>query len=336
MRRLVRLQEVKLAAARLVLVIRQTPLITWSNELDGRFYLKAENLQRFGSFKIRGAYNAIAAALAGSAYAGVVAHSSGNHGLAIAGSARMLGLPALIVVPANAPVLKRRAIQAAGAEVVVVRADSDARRETAARIASDRGWLFVSSHDDPAVIAGQGTIGIEVVKQVRETLGRHEVGDLTVLVPIGGGGLAAGVAVAIKGMLPSARVIGVEPKLAADGVASIHAGELKRWSSAAVSRTMADGLRLRSLGPYAFAHLVRYLDDAVTVSEREIKAAMRQLAVDAKLVAEPSGAVSVAGAVAAGNGGIVVAIVSGGNVAPAVLSRVLNPLRSPSRARPPH
>jgi threonine dehydratase len=323
MPRLVSLRDVKLAAERLAPVIRRTPLITWSNEFDARIYLKAENLQRFGSFKIRGAYNAIAAALADSACEGVVAHSSGNHGLAVAASARMLGIPALIVVPANAPILKRRSIAAAGTEVVIVNSDSDTRRETAARVASERGWLFVSSHDDPAVIAGQGTIGVEILEQLREVLGQPEVGELTVLVPVGGGGLAAGVAVAIKAMVPSARVIGVEPKLAADAAASMRAGALRKWSAAAVSRTMADGLRLRSLGPYAFAHLVRYLDDIVTVSESQIAAAMRRLAVDAKLVAEPSGAVSVAGASLAVTGGLVVAVVSGGNVEPSVLSRVL-------------
>jgi threonine dehydratase len=219
-------------------------------------------------------------------------------------------------MPSDAPAIKRERVAADGAEIVTVGTASDERRERAEAIAAERGLAIVPPYDDDRIIAGQGTVGLEIAEDLADVI--------AVVVPVGGGGLASGVAVAIKTLVPGARVIGVEPELAADARESLERGEIVRWSAADVSRTIADGTRTQALGRRTFAHLRAHLDGIVTVTEREIAAAVRLAAERSRLVAEPSGALALAGIVfrrgELGLGGVdgpVVGIVSGGNVDPA-------------------
>jgi threonine dehydratase len=313
------LSDVMRAAARLNGVARHTPLVP----LLAGVSVKAESLQVTGSFKFRGAYNALAAELELGAVAGVVAHSSGNHAQGVARAARLLGVPATVVMPRGAPAVKRERSRRDGATVVDVGPGSDERVDVARRLSREAGLLLLSSTEHPDVIAGQGTAGVELVDAVLALPG---VGPelaaaggegLAVLVPVGGGGLASGVGIAVKGLLPAARVIGVEPEIAADARDSLRRGEIVRWPGEGVTRTIADGLRHTSVGPLAFGHLRGVLDAIVTVSERQIAQAIGVLAWHARLVAEPSGAVAVAAAMAARAGARhTVCIVSGGNVDP--------------------
>jgi threonine dehydratase len=218
-------------------------------------------------------------------------------------------------MPSDAPHIKRERVEADGAEVVVVGTASDERQRVAETIAADRGLTVIPPFDDDRIIAGQGTVGLELVEDLPDLA--------AVLVPIGGGGLASGVATAVKSLRPGVRVVGVEPELAADAQESLRRGEIVRWESALVSRTMADGARTQALGQRTFAHLRAHLDDIVTVSEEEIAAGVRLAAEESRLVAEPSGALTVAAlafrsreAGVSGLDGSVVAVVSGGNVDP--------------------
>ena len=219
-------------------------------------------------------------------------------------------------MPSDAPAIKRERVAADGAEIVVVGTASDERQAVAERIAAERGLAIIPPFDDDRVIAGQGTVGLEIAESLPDVA--------AVLVPIGGGGLASGVAVAIRALVPDARVIGVEPELRADARESLATGQIVTWSAADVSRTIADGTRTRALGRRTFAHLSRLLDSIVTVSEAEIAAGVRLAAEESRLVVEPSGALSVAAlAFHAGELGLdalggrpVVAVVSGGNVDP--------------------
>jgi threonine dehydratase len=312
---LVTIEDIRRAARRLDGVALRTPLV----DLDPgppRIVLKAESLQPIGAFKIRGAYNAIAQLNPDERERGIVSHSSGNHAQGVARAARLLGVRATIVMPADAPAIKRARVEADGAEVVTVGAASGLREAMADRLAAERGLVLIPPYDDDRVIAGQGTCGLEIAE---------DVPDLAlVLVPIGGGGLASGVAVAVRALRPEALVIGVEPELAADAAESLVAGRIVRWDGAATSRTMADGTRTQALGRRPFAHLSRLLDGVVTVSEAEIAAGVRLAAEVARLVVEPSGALTIAAARfhatdlgLAGLAGTVVAVVSGGNVDPA-------------------
>jgi len=218
-------------------------------------------------------------------------------------------------MPSDAPSIKRDRVAADGAEIVVVGTASDERQAVAERIAAERGLAIIPPFDDDRIIAGQGTIGLEIVEALPDVA--------AVLVPIGGGGLGSGVATAVRSLAPAASLIGVEPELAADAKASLEAGEVVRWPADLVSRTIADGTRTQALGQRTFAHLSALLDAIVTISEEEIAAAVRLVAEESRLVAEPSGALSVAAlAFRAGEAGIesldgpVVAVVSGGNVDP--------------------
>jgi threonine dehydratase len=312
---LVGLDAIRAAAHVLRGVAIRTPLVPYGPP-DDRVFLKAESLQPIGAFKIRGAYVAIAGLTAMERERGVITYSSGNHAQGVARAARLLGAPAVIVMPSDAPAIKRDRVAADGAEIVTVGTASDERRERAEAIAAERGLAIIPPYDDDRIIAGQGTVGLEIAEDIAEVA--------MVLVPIGGGGLASGVAVAIKALAPRARVIGVEPELAADARESLARGEVVRWSAEAVSRTIADGTRTQSLGPRTFAHLRAHLDGIVTVSEAEIAAGVRLAAEGSRLVAEPSGALALA-AIAfrtdqLGLGGLdgpVVGVVSGGNVDPA-------------------
>ena len=318
---LVTIDVVRAAAEVLRGIATRTPLVPFGRP-EQRQFLKAESLQPIGAFKIRGAYVAVSALRADERARGVITYSSGNHAQGVARAARLLGAPAVVVMPSDAPALKRARVEADGAEVVVVGTSSEERQEVAERIAAERGLAIIPPYDDDRIIAGQATVGLEIAEDLAD------VG--TVLVPIGGGGLASGVAVAIKALVPGARVIGVEPELAADARDSFRAGHIVRWSPEAASRTISDGTRTTAIGQRPFAHFAAFLDDIVTVSEAEIAAAVRLVAEESRLVAEPSGALSVAAlafhAAEAGVAGLdrpVVAVVSGGNVDPERYRRFL-------------
>ncbi|MEE6261125.1 threonine ammonia-lyase [Plantactinospora sonchi] len=307
---LVTLDDVRLAAKDLAGVTVRTPLLPcrWDDQL----WVKPESLQPVGSFKLRGATHAVARLEPALRARGVVTHSSGNHGQALAYAARVHGVPCTVVIPEGAPAVKVDRVRALGAEIrLVPPAD---RLAVAEEIAAEQGRTLIPPFDDRRIIAGQGTIGLEVVEDLPDV-------DV-VLVPVGGGGLASGIATAVKALRPTAKVIGVEPELAADARDSLTAGELRVWEPARTYRTSADGLRT-SLSELTLAHLLARLDGIVTVTEDEITAATARLVQQTRLVVEPSGAVAAAARMfhAAGlPAGRTVAVVSGGNVDPAVLA----------------
>ena len=311
---LVGIDAVRAAAATLRGIAIRTPLVPFGRP-EARRFLKAESLQPIGAFKIRGAYVAVASLTPDERSRGVITYSSGNHAQGVARAARLLGAPAVVVMPSDAPALKKARVEADGAEVVVVGTSSEERQQVAERIALERGLAIIPPFDDDRVIAGQGTVGLEIAEELPDVA--------AVLVPIGGGGLASGVCVAIRALVPGARLIGVEPELAADARDSLRAGRIVRWSPGDSSRTIADGTRTTAVGRRTFAHLSRLLDDIVTVSESEIVAGVRLAAEESRLIAEPSGALSVAAlafrSTEAGLDGLtgpIVAVVSGGNVDP--------------------
>jgi threo-3-hydroxy-L-aspartate ammonia-lyase len=321
---LVTLDDIRQAADRLRGVSLRTPLLPFG----ARGYLKPESLQPIGAFKLRGAYNAMSQLTPEQRGAGVVTHSSGNHGQAVAYVARLLGLRAVVVMPDNAPRIKVDRVRDYGGEVVFVEPTGAARVAAAGELAEREGLVLIPAADDARVIGGQGTIGLEIVEQLVEAgTGREE---LTVLVPVGQGGLAAGVATAVKSLRPDARVFGVEPELAADARDSLAAGEIVRWPADKVQRTMADGLRLEAVAPLPFAHLQAYLNGVLTVTEDEIARAMAVAAEEARLVLEPSGAVSLAALLYREEvDGDAVAVLSGGNVDPSTYAGILHRYHRP-------
>ncbi len=311
---LVDLAAIRAAAARLRGITLRSPLVSFGPSGD-RHVLKAESLQPIGAFKLRGAYVAVAGLPPDALARGVITYSSGNHAQGVARAARLLGAPCVVVMPSDAPAIKRERVATDGAEIVIVGPSSDEREAVARSLAADRGLAVIPPFDDDRIIAGQGTIGLEIVED------RPDVA--LVLVPIGGGGLASGISTAIKALRPDVRVIGVEPDLAADARDSLARGEIVRWSAADVARTCADGTRTQALGRRTFLHLRAHLDGIVTVSEAEIVAGVRLAAERSRLVVEPSGALTVAALAyrSAELGldavdGAVVAVVSGGNVDP--------------------
>ncbi|WP_422744843.1 threonine ammonia-lyase [Micromonospora sp. WMMD754] len=310
---LITIADVRTAADDLTGTVVRTPLLPapWDEEL----WLKPENLQPVGSFKLRGATHAVARLDPDVRSRGVVTHSSGNHGQALAYAARAFGVPCVVVVPSGAPEVKVARMRALGANVRTV--PPAHRLAEAERIAAETGAALVPPFDHPAVIAGQGTVGLEIVADLPDV-------DV-VLVPVGGGGLGSGVATAVKALRPSASVIGVEPELAADAVESLAAGEVVVWDVDRTYRTCADGLRT-NLSARTLAHLRERLDGIVTVTEDEIMAATGRVLRDARLVAEPSGAVALAARLFHRDelpGGRTVAVVTGGNADPAVLAAAL-------------
>ncbi|SHF54401.1 threonine ammonia-lyase [Streptoalloteichus hindustanus] len=312
---LLTMDDVRAAARRIRPHVVRTPLLPAGWSAPGHpLWLKAENLQPSGAFKLRGATNAILNLSPGTT--GVVTHSSGNHGRALAHAARAAGLPATVVVPDNTPPVKIAAIRELSAQVVVVPPGD--RERVAEELRARHGFVLVPPFESPAVIAGQGTVGLEIAEDLPEVA--------TVLVPVSGAGLISGIAVALRALLPEVRIIGVEPADAADAAESLRTGHLVRWSPERTARTVADGLRAPSLGELTWAHVRQLVDDIVQVREDEILAAMRVLATQARLVAEPSGAVAAAAYQAHHASfphGPVVAVVSGGNVEPSLLARVL-------------
>ena len=321
---LVSLGEVESAARRLEGVALRTPLLPLGRPErergpGRRAWLKPESLQAMGAFKIRGAYNALAQLNLAERAAGVVTHSSGNHAQGVSRAARMLGIRAVVVMPDDAPAIKVAGVRADGAEIDVVGPADEARIERAEQLAREQGLALIPSYDDPRIIAGQGSLGLEIAAQLDES-GVPSGAPLTVLVPVGGGGLASGVCVALKGRRPEARVWGVEPELAADAQESLQAGRIVRWAPERTRRTSADGMRSSALGRLTFAHLSRLLDGIVTVSEEEIARAMLRAATETRLVVEPSGATGIAAWLFHAEDlpveGDVVIVVSGGNVDP--------------------
>ncbi|MEV0378541.1 threonine/serine dehydratase [Nonomuraea sp. NPDC050643] len=300
---LVTAADVSAAAARIAPFLRGTPLLPLPGE---RLWIKPENRQPTGSFKVRGAMNAVGL-LAERGVEHVIAQSSGNHAQAVAYAAGRRGLRATVVLPDTAPELKVAAARRLGAEVVIT--PPALREDTCVALAERLGAALIRS-DAFDVIAGHGGVGIDIADQM--------AGPVTILVPVCNGGLLAGVAVAAKSADPAITVIGVEPELAADGAASFRSGRRTAWPVHETYRTSADGLRAPALGELAWEHIRRYVDDMLTVSEEGIAAAADLLWTSLGERAEPSGAVTTAAYLAHGSAlppGPVVAVLTGGNVA---------------------
>ena len=308
--------DVEAAARRLEGIAVRTPLLRLP--LDGDVYVKPESLQRTGSFKFRGAYNALVSTPFAAIERGVVADSSGNHAQGVAAAAALVGVPATIVMPENAAPVKVARTAAWGAEIVRCANSSDERQRVAAEIRDTHGLEYVPPFDDGRIIAGQGTVGLEIAQALPDVR--------TVVVCIGGGGLVSGVATAVRALCPNARIVGVEPELAADAQQSLREGRIVTWPAADVTRTICDGVRTQALGELTFAIISALVDEIVTVPEAAVLEAMRWLAFEAKLLVEPTGALALAalqtGAVA--SEGPTVLVVSGGNVDPALAATVLS------------
>jgi len=306
---LITLDDVRAAAERLSGVAVRTPLVQLETPgAGGEVFLKNEGAQATGSFKLRGAYNKIAQLSAEERGRGVITYSSGNHAQGVAYAARALGVKAVVVMPGNASEKKRRATEELGAEIVLVGPASAERKQKAEELAAEFGYAVVPPYDDAVIIAGQGTCGLEIVEEMPDV-------DL-VLAPVSGGGLLSGVAAAVKYLKPDLRVIGVEPELAGDARESFRMGRLVTWPAEKTTRTVCDGLRTQSLGELNFEHIRRFVDDIVTVSEDEVREAMRALEA-AGVKAEPSGAVTTAAVMfrgaELGRYGKAVAVMSGSN-----------------------
>lgn len=283
---LITFDDLRAAQSRLSGVAIRTPLVPLSLLGPGsEVFIKNEGAQRTGSFKLRGAYNKIAQLSPEERNRGVITYSSGNHAQGVAYAARALGTKAVVVMPSNASELKRRATESLGAEIVLVGPASAERRQKAEELAAQFGYITVPPYDDPAIIAGQGTCGLEILEQLPDA-------DL-VLAPVSGGGLLSGIATAVKQLKPEARVLGVEPELAADAQESFRTGRLATWPAEKTTQTICDGLRTQSLGELNFLHIQNFVDDILTVSEDHIRQAMRALSA-AGIPAEPSGAVTTA------------------------------------------
>jgi threonine dehydratase len=285
-----------------------------------RLFLKPENQQPIGAFKLRGAYNKIASLSQQDRTRGVISYSSGNHAQGVAYAARALGVKAVIVMPNNAPAIKREATAALGAEIVLVGPGSTERQLKAEELAAQHGYIIVPPYNDEKIIAGQGTIGLEILEDLPEVE--------AVFSPVGGGGLISGVAAAIKLTRPDVQVIGVEPELAADAQASLRAGKIVQFPAEQVSRTIADGLRTQSVGHINFEHMQCFVDLIVTVTEHEIRDATKLLAGNPQTIAEPSGAVATAGFLFRSDQlpktKLNVSIISGGNIEAKMLQELRN------------
>jgi threonine dehydratase len=311
---LVTLDDIRAAAHRLRGAVVRTPLIPaeWSDPARP-LWIKPESLQVIGAFKVRGALNAVGRIDPAVRSRGVVAYSSGNHAQAVAYAAATFGIDAHIVMPQETPDIKVRKTRAHGARVVLC--GTGQREAVAAELVEQTGATLVPPFDHPDVIAGQGTAGLEIAEDMPEVA--------NVLIPVSGGGLASGIGTAVKALCPQAQIFGVEPELAADTAAGLRTGHRVPMPVAERNRTIADGLRSEP-SALTFAHLQRVLTDVLTVSEDEIRAAVRELAFKAHLVSEPSGAVALAAYRRhALPPGPTVMILSGGNVEPELLREIL-------------
>lgn len=316
---MVTLKDVEAAEKALEPVLRPTPLLvshTLSELLGREVLLKPESFQRTGSFKLRGAYNRMLAIPAAERPKGVVAASAGNHAQGVALAAKLLGLPSTVVMPEDTAIVKVDRTRSFGAEVVLVKGDFEAAALRCAEIVKEKGSTLIPTFDDPAVIAGQGTVGLEIVRDAGGPVDE-------VLVPTGGGGLLAGVAVAVKGLSPKTRVVGVQAEGCASVVASLRKGERVQVPKAS---TFAEGIAVRMVGEHPFAIIREKVDDVVTVSDEAIARAMVTIIEKSKIVVEAAGAAAAAalleGERPPGKGRVVV-ILSGGNVDINLLQRVI-------------
>ena len=314
----VTLDEIKAARERIKKAARFTPIVDVPYPGgSGRLYLKAENLQPMGAFKIRGAYNMVSQLSPDQLKRGVITYSSGNHGQAVAMAAQMMGAPAVIVMPTTAPAVKIDGCKSFGAEVVFAGTTSLERQARAEQILKERGLTMVPPFDHTMIITGQGTVGLEILEQVPDVA--------TVVIPVGGGGLLSGASTAIKQSKPSVRIVGVEPTGAPKMSKSLEAGHPITLPS---TKSIAGGLMNMRPGDITFAHVKQFVDEVVTVSDEDIAKAVGWLSRNARLVVEPSGAATTA-AIMLGLGhidpskGPVVAIISGGNVAPEAFAKYL-------------
>jgi threonine dehydratase len=314
----VTIDDIRRARERIADVVLQTPVLPFlGRDIPGGnlLWLKAESLQRTASFKLRGAYNAVASLQPEERARGVITYSSGNHGQAVACAAHLLGLQAVIVMPEDAIQLKVDATRRWGAEIIFEGHTSLDRQQRAMRMVRERSYTVIPPFDDARIIAGQGTLGLEIAEQLP--------GIDAVVAQVGGGGLMSGVATAIKALLPEVRVIGVEPEGGADAKESLESGSPVTWARI---DTVADGLRTSRIGDLNFAAMREFVDEIVTVPDEEILQTVGIMANEAKLVVEPSGAVAAA-AILFGRTGLhgkrVVAVVSGGNIEPARLQSCL-------------
>lgn len=310
--KLVTIDDVRSAAERIRPHVVRTPLLSarWGDD-ERPLWIKPENLQPIGAFKVRGAFNAVGKVK--EATSDVVAYSSGNHAQAVAYAAAEFGLRAHIVMPEETPNVKVAATRVLGARVVLSAAGQ--REAVAEEILAETGGVMIPPFDHPDVIAGQGTIGLEIAEDLPSVR--------NVLIPVSGGGLASGIGTAIRALFPEAKIFGVEPELAADATQSLRDGHRVDWTIEDRNRTIADGLRSQP-SDLTFAHLQHVLDGMITVTEDEIRSAVRELVYLARLVSEPSGAVTLA---AYRQGvtppGATVLILSGGNVDPQMLRQIL-------------
>jgi threonine dehydratase len=312
---LVTIDDIRAAAELIRPYVVRTPLVParWADDEGQPLWIKPENLQLTGAFKVRGAFNAIASLEVSVRARGVVAYSSGNHAQAVAYAAAIYGVPAHIVMPEETAAVKVAATRSHGAEVVLCGAGE--REKVAAEVVTRTGGVLVPPFDHRDIIAGQGTIGLEIAEDLPAL-------D-TVLIPVSGGGLASGIGTAIRALCPDAHIVGVEPELAADTAEGLRVGHRVDWTIEDRNRTIADGLRSQP-SELTFAHLQMVLDGVITVSENEIREAVRELAYRSHLVAEPSGAVALA-AYRKGSTrqGRTVVILSGGNIEPPMLQEIL-------------
>lgn len=305
---LLSIEDIRAAAARIAPYVLRTPTLRAEARPDLVVWVKAECLQPIGAFKIRGAFSMMTR-LHG--VDGVVAHSSGNHAQAVARAARVLGLRAAIVMPSDAPPLKRERVAADGAEIVTVGTDSEERRLEAVRLSEERGWPLVPPYDHPLIAAGQGTAALELHEDAPEL-------D-AFFCPVSGGGLMAGCATALQALRPGCALVGVEPEDANDTSLSLAAG---RRVAVEPPKTIADGLRVRIPGEWTWTVNRDLIQRVAVVSDDEMRAAMRWAAHNLRIVLEPSGAAALAAALRDGRGNVAV-LASGGNVDPAMFVDVL-------------
>ena len=305
----VKFEDVVSAAERLAGVVHRTPVAT-SSQLDGRFgarlFLKCENLQRTGAFKFRGAFNALSRLDPEERRRGVLTYSSGNHAQAIALAGRLTGVPAMIIMPEDAPQVKLDATAGYGAEIITYDKNTETREDLAARVAADRGLPIIPPYDHPDIVAGQGTAGLELLQACPDL-------DL-LLVCCGGGGLLSGCALAARGMSRSLKVIGVEPENADDATRSFRSGSLQTVHN---PDTIADGARTPYLGKITFPLVMSHVDDMVTVPDEALLETMRFVWERMKLIIEPTGALALAAVISGSvdvRGKRVGVLVSGGNV----------------------
>lgn len=301
---LLSLELIRQARGRISPYVQQTPIVAMT---PTGLLLKAESLHPVGAFKLRGAFNALLSLSNDERKRGVIAHSSGNHAQAVAYAGHVLGIKSVVVMPGAVSRTKLEATRHWGAEVHLVDPAGRERAQTCSKLAEEHGYAVIEPFDSLAIMAGTGTIGLEILEQCPEAR--------AVVVPVSGGGLIGGVAAALSQSGRDVRVIGVEPEFAADARESFYSGKIVRIEPEQTMRTMADGLRVSQLGAAPFAQIRAFVQDIVTVTEEQIAEAMRRIAREARLVAEPSGAVAAAGALALGlEPRTTVAILSGGNV----------------------